>query len=125
MAAVHWKGREFWQRRPLAGMLRAVLGAASCPSAVRGELRSGDVARANFAPRFWGDVTTEPWGIKEITITHEQLTIDLRALVRGDPARVEVNYDLANSGASRRLELLFVSGEVGITRFEARLDAAQ
>src|SRR5947209_20420869 len=82
-------------------------------------LALGSAAWANFAPRFWGDVTSEGWGVKEIAITHEQLTIDLRALVRGDPARVEVNYDLANSGASRGLELLFVSGEVGIARFES------
>jgi hypothetical protein len=78
-------------------------------------------ARANFAPQFWGDVNTEPWGLKEVAIVHEQLTIDLRPLAALEPANVEVTYDLNNAGASKRLELLFVSGEAGIHDFEAHL----
>jgi hypothetical protein len=78
-------------------------------------------ARANIGPRWRGDVTTEPWGIKEVVITHEQLTIDLRPLTDGDPVRVDVTYHLDNAGASKKLDLLFVSGEVGISEFEARL----
>jgi hypothetical protein len=78
-------------------------------------------ARGNFAPRYWGDVNTEPWGFKEVAIVHEQLTIDLRPLAALEPASVEVVYDLSNGGASKRLDLLFVSGEAGIHDFEAHL----
>jgi hypothetical protein len=78
-------------------------------------------AQANFARRFWGDVNTEPWGLKEVAIVHEQLTIDLRPLAALRPAHVEVVYDLSNSGASKRLDLLFVSGELGVRDFEAHL----
>jgi hypothetical protein len=80
---------------------------------------------ANFAPRFWGDVASEAWGIKEVAIANEQLTIDLRPVVRADPARVDVTYELINSGASKRLDLVFVSGEVGIREFDAGLNGKQ
>jgi len=53
---------------------------------------------------------------------HEQLVVDLRPLLSADPARVEVIYDLVNSGASKHLDLLFVSGEAGVADFEARLE---
>src|SRR5258707_1050429 len=78
-------------------------------------------ARANFARRYWGDVNTEPWGLKEVAIVHEQLTIALRPLAALEPAYVEVAYDLSNAGASKRLDLLFVSGEAGVHDFEAHL----
>jgi hypothetical protein len=78
-------------------------------------------ARANIGPRWWGDVNTEPWGLKEVAIVHEQLTIDLRPLAALQPAYVEVAYDLNNRGVSKKLDLLFVSGEVGVRDFEARL----
>jgi hypothetical protein len=79
-------------------------------------------AWANFAPRFWGDIASEPAGFKEVTINQEQLVIDLRPLVRAEPARVEATYNLLNCGASKHLDLLFISGEVGVADFEARLD---
>lgn len=78
-------------------------------------------ARANFAPRFWGDATSEPWGLKNVAIAREQLTIDLRPLADGQPVRVEVAYDLKNDGDYKHLDLLFVSGEVGVRDFEAHL----
>jgi hypothetical protein len=76
---------------------------------------------ANFAPRFWGDATSEPWGLKNVVIAQERLTIDLRPLADLKPARVEVTYVLSNAGESKHLDLLFVSGEVGVSDFEARL----
>src|SRR5262245_61072630 len=79
-------------------------------------------ARVNFAHRFWGDVNTEPWGLKEVAIVQKQLTIDLRPLAALRPAYVEVVYDLNNAGPSKKLDLLFVSGEAGVHDFEARLD---
>jgi hypothetical protein len=74
---------------------------------------------ANFAPRFMGTVTSEAWGVKEIAITHETLTIDLRPLLTADPAGIEVRYELNNSGNAKQLELLFLSGEQHMSEFEA------
>src|SRR4051794_38024309 len=84
-------------------------------------LTLGPAAWANFAPRFWGDATSEPWGLKNVAITQERLVIDLRPLAEANPVRVEVTYDLSNAGVSRQLDLLFVSSEVGVRDFEARL----
>jgi hypothetical protein len=78
-------------------------------------------AWANISPRFWGDATSEPWGLKDVAITQELLTIDLRPLADAHPVRVEVTYDLCNAGPSKHLDLLFVSGEVGVSDFEAHL----
>ena len=47
-------------------------------------------AWANFAPRFWGDAAGEPWGLKNVAISQERLTVDLRPLVDKNPVRVEV-----------------------------------
>jgi hypothetical protein len=93
---------------------------ASCLAGVA-SLFLVQVAWANIAPRFWGDATSEPWGLKDVAITQERLTIDLRPLAGANPAQVEVIYDLNNAGASRHLDLLFVSGEVGVRDFEAHL----
>ncbi len=79
-------------------------------------------AWANFAPRFWGDATSEPWGLKSVAIMREQLTIDLRPLANANLVRVEVTYDLRNAGSPKHLDLLFLSGEVGVADFEAQLD---
>jgi hypothetical protein len=76
-------------------------------------------AWANFAWPFLGVVNSEAWGVKEITITAEHLVIDLRPLASADPARVEVHYELNNSGGPRHFDLLFVSGEVKLSEFEA------
>jgi hypothetical protein len=80
------------------------------------------VVWANFAPRFWGDATSEPWGLKNVAIAQERLTIDLRPLTGANLVRVEVTYDLSNAGGSKHLDLLFISGEVGVTDFEAHHD---
>jgi hypothetical protein len=78
-------------------------------------------AWANFAPRYWGDATGEPWGLKSVAITRERLTIDLRRLTDANVVGVEVTYDLSNAGPPRHLDLLFISGEVGIRDFQAHL----
>jgi hypothetical protein len=78
-------------------------------------------AHANIGPRWWGDVTTEPWGLKDVAITSEKLTIDLRPLAAGQLVRVDVIYHLNNAGGSKTLDLLFVSGEEGVSEFEASL----
>ena len=78
-------------------------------------------AWANFAPRFWGDAAGEPWGLKNVAITQERLTVDLRPLADKDPVRVEVTYDLHNAGAPKHLDLLFISGQAGLSDFEAHL----
>jgi hypothetical protein len=75
-----------------------------------------------MGPRSWGDIVTEPWGLKDIAIVHEQLTIDLRPLADADPVRVEVTYYFFNTGKAKKLGLLFVSGEAGVSDFEASLD---
>jgi hypothetical protein len=79
-------------------------------------------AWANFAPRFSGDATSEPWGLKSVAIVQERLTIDLRPLRDANLVGVEVKYDLRNAGTSKVLDLLFISGQVGVTDFEARLN---
>jgi hypothetical protein len=89
-----------------------------------GGLLAPPTARANIGPRWWGDVVTDAWGIKEVVIDHEQLTIDLRPLSNAEPIRMEVVYRLRNSGAAKKLGLLFVSGQEGVSEFEARLDDA-
>jgi hypothetical protein len=89
-------------------------------------LLSCSAASANMAaPRWQGDLVVEPKGIKEVAIVHEELTIDLRPLADLEPARVEVAYRLHNPKAARRLELVFVSGAVGVRDFEVRLGSAK
>src|SRR5579872_596515 len=75
-------------------------------------------AWANFAPRFWGDATSEPWGLKSVAITQERLTIDLRALTDANAVGVEARYELNNAGPPKHIDLLFISGEVGVRDFE-------
>jgi hypothetical protein len=78
--------------------------------------------RANMAPRYWGHLVEEPGGIAEVLITHEDLTIDLRPLAEGQPARVEVSYRLHNPGAAKQARLAFVSGTDVVQHFEVRLN---
>jgi hypothetical protein len=79
-------------------------------------------AWANIGPRWWGNLSTEPKGLKGARITREDLTIDLRPLANVQPVEVSVIYHLYNSGPARKLDLLFVSGAVGVDDFEVRLD---
>jgi hypothetical protein len=52
----------------------------------------------------------------------EQLIIDLRSLKDANLVHVDVTYELNNKGDPKHLELLFISGEVGINSFEAQLN---
>jgi hypothetical protein len=79
-------------------------------------------ARANIGPRWWGDLAAEPRGLKQVAISREELTIDLRPLAAVDPARVKVVYHLHNPGERKKLNLLFVSGAPDVQDFEVRLD---
>ena len=79
------------------------------------------VARANIGPRWWGDTAAEPQGLKGVTITREELTIDLRPLAEVQPARVEAVYHVHNPGPAKKLDLLFIAGGDGVSNFEIRL----
>jgi hypothetical protein len=57
-----------------------------------------------------------------VAIVREQLTIDLRSLKDANLVHVDVTYELNNKGDPKQLELLFISGEVGISAFEAQLN---
>lgn len=79
-------------------------------------------ARANIGPRWWGNYGSEPLGgLEAVAITRERLAIDLRPLALTQPAGVEATYHLYNSGAARRLDLLFVAGSDEVADFEVRL----
>ncbi len=77
---------------------------------------------ANIGPRWWGDRTAEPLGLKGVAILREKLTIDLRPLAVVQPVEVEAIYHLNNSGSAKKLDLLFVTGVTGVSDFEVRLD---
>ena len=79
-------------------------------------------AEANIGPQWWGDRTAEPLGLKGVAIVREKLTIDLRPLVAVQPVEVEAIYYLNNSGSTKKLDLLFITGVTGVRDFEVRLD---
>jgi hypothetical protein len=79
-------------------------------------------AQANIGPRWWGDYGLEPQGVKDVRITRENLTIDLRPLAHVEPVRVEAKYFLDNPGSVKKLDLVFVSGTPEVTDFEVRLN---
>ncbi len=101
---------------------RQVVGATivSCLAGVA-SLVLAPPAWANFAPRFRGEATSEPWGLKDVAIAHERLTIDLRPLADAGPVGVDATYALTNAGPPQHLDLLFISGAVGVNHFEAYL----
>jgi hypothetical protein len=77
---------------------------------------------ANIGPRWWGTLAAEPLGgLKGVAITREKLTIDLRPLAYLEPVSVEAVYQLHNSGAAKKLDLLFVSATSEVSDFEVRL----
>jgi len=80
------------------------------------------LAWANIGPKWWGDRTAEPLGLKGVAIIRENLTIDLRPLAAVQPVEVGAVYSLNNSGSARKLHLLFVTGVTGVSDFEVRLD---
>jgi hypothetical protein len=79
-------------------------------------------AWANLArPSSGGQVVAEPVGIKDVEITRESLTIDLRPLALNGLAQVEAIYYLHNRGAEKTLDLLFASGSAGVADFRVWL----
>lgn len=79
-------------------------------------------AIANVGPPWTrGDLAAEPVGIKDVEITHETLTIDLRPLARNEPVQVEAIYQLHNRGDRKKLDLLFASGSPTVTDFKVWL----
>jgi hypothetical protein len=93
---------------------------AGCGGVLLGFLLPASVW-ANIGPKWWGDPTAEPQGLKGVAITHEQLTIDLRPLADVEPVKVEAIYQLNNPGPAKKLDLLFITGVAGVSDFEVRL----
>jgi hypothetical protein len=80
------------------------------------------VARANVGPpSSGGQLVAEPAGLRDVHITRETLTIDLRPLADGQPGHVQAVYHLDNRGPERTLDLLFISGTPA-TAFDVRLN---
>src|SRR5437016_12238612 len=79
-------------------------------------------ARANVGPpSSGGQLVGEPAGLRDVHITRETLTIDLRPLADGRRALVEAVYQIDNRGPERTLDLLFINGTPA-TAFDVRLD---
>ena len=77
---------------------------------------------ANVGPPWRsGQIVAEPTGLKDVAITGETLSIDLRPLESGKPALVEAIYRLDNRGPQRQLELVFASGSRLVTDFQVWL----
>ena len=77
------------------------------------------------AGRDWreGDPAGEPLGaVGRLAVEHELLTLDLRPLAGGEPARVAASYRLRNDGPAAEVELVFVSP--GVTAGTVTLDGA-
>jgi hypothetical protein len=80
-------------------------------------------AFANAGPiSVGGQIVAEPIAIKNISITRETLTIDLRPIVENNPVLVEAVYQLNNTGNAARHQLLFASGTNGDNQFVITLD---
>lgn len=70
-----------------------------------------------------GDPAGEPLGaVGRLAVEHELLTLDLRPLAAGEPARVAASYRLRNDGPPAELELVFVSP--GVTAGTVTLNGA-
>ena len=90
--------------------------------AVVGALLLPASAEANVgSPHYGGQIVAEPTGLKDVAITRETLTIDLRPLAVKELAHVEAIYHLDNRGPERLLELLFVSGSRRMADFKVWL----
>jgi hypothetical protein len=78
--------------------------------------------RANLGPPWsGGQIVAEPVGIKDVEITRESLTIDLRPLAKNERVQVEVVYHLHNHGLEKKLALLFASGSPQMADFQVWL----
>lgn len=87
---------------------------------------SAGSAHANMA-KGWegGDRAGEPVGIADITITREELVIDMRPLVdRSALAKVSATYHLDNRGADKQLDLVFAMGSRA-NAFRVTLDGTE
>ena len=59
-----------------------------------------------------GSLGAEPSGLEQVYILHETLGIDMRELAKNDDQRilVEATYEIENTGADRKLDLVFAFG---------------
>ena len=77
------------------------------------------------APSQGGRITGEPNGLEKIYIRHESLTIDFRDLARENSPQkiaVEALYEIENTGADKRLDLVFVLATAEVSEFSFFLD---
>ena len=72
-------------------------------------------------PSSGGHLVADLAGSLEVAITREKLTIDMRPVASGKPARVEALYQLHNDGEAREFELLFASGSSFVNDFQISL----
>jgi hypothetical protein len=73
---------------------------------------------ANVGPKWWGTYGSEPQGgLVDVAIQRETLKLDLRPVANLEPATVEATYHLYNSGAVKKVELVFVAGSEDVRDF--------
>jgi len=101
-----------WKTRRFAVRAWTVLALLFTPVAAWGNLGP---------PSSGGHVVAEPVGIRDVEITSEELTIDLRSLTKNGPVQVEAVYHLDNHGNGKKLDLLFASGSAGMADFQVSL----
>ncbi len=82
-----------------------------------------DVLANSAAPTHGGSLGAEPSGLEQIYILRETLNVDLRKLAENDDQTilVEAIYDVENTGAEKKLELIFAFGS-SFTDFQILLD---
>lgn len=85
-------------------------------------LASASVANVGPPPYRPGTRIGEPTGLQAIAIKRECLKFDLRPLAAGEPAPVEVDYQLENKGAARSFDLIFVAGSPAAETVSITLD---
>lgn len=79
-------------------------------------------AEANMGnPRSGGSLLGEATGLSTITITREELSIDLRPLADHGLALVNATYHVDNPGEAKQIDVVFVSGDRPVD-FSAVLD---
>lgn len=72
-----------------------------------------------------GDRAGDPIGIKDITITREELVIDMRPMIdRAALAKVRATYHLDNRGVDKPLDLVFAMGSQA-SAFRVTLDGVE
>ncbi len=73
-------------------------------------------------PRIGGSVVGEGTGIRSVTITREELTIDMRAVAESSMVAVSATYHLDNPGDAKQLDVVFVTGIGRALDFVATVD---